>query len=65
MGKLFAVIVAVITVISSAIFLSRAWWMPADISVLANNYMEKRLLAIRGVTDLGGHSIDDAVEVVG
>ena len=34
MGKLFAVIVAVITLISSAIFLSRAWWMPADISVL-------------------------------
>lgn len=34
MGKLFAVIVAVVTVISTAIFLSRAWWMPADISVL-------------------------------
>ena len=34
MGKLFAVIVAVITAISTAIFLSRAWWMPADISVL-------------------------------
>jgi cytochrome c oxidase subunit 2 len=33
-GKLFAVIVAVITLVSSAIFLSRAWWMPADISVL-------------------------------
>ncbi len=34
MGKLFAVIVAVITVISSAIFITRVWWLPADISVL-------------------------------
>ena len=34
MGKLFAAIIVVITVISTAIFLSRAWWMPADISVL-------------------------------
>lgn len=34
MGKLFAAIIVVITVISAAIFLSRAWWMPADISVL-------------------------------
>jgi cytochrome c oxidase subunit II len=33
-GKLFAVIVVVITAISTGIFLSRAWWMPADISVL-------------------------------
>ena len=34
MGKLFAVIVVVVTVISSAIFISRIWWLPADISVL-------------------------------
>lgn len=34
MGKLFAAIIVVITVISAGIFLSRAWWMPADISVL-------------------------------
>jgi cytochrome c oxidase subunit II len=33
-GKLFAAIVAVITIISAAIFISRTWWMPADISVL-------------------------------
>jgi cytochrome c oxidase subunit 2 len=33
-GKLFAAIIVVITVISTAIFLSRVWWMPADISVL-------------------------------
>ncbi|HEX9284534.1 MAG TPA: hypothetical protein VF879_02595, partial [Nitrospirales bacterium] len=34
MGKLFAVIVAVVTVISSAVFITRIWWLPADISVL-------------------------------
>ena len=34
MGKLFAVVVAVITVISTAIFISRVWWLPADVSVL-------------------------------
>jgi cytochrome c oxidase subunit II len=34
MGKLFAVILAVITVVSTAIFLSRRWWLPPDISVL-------------------------------
>ncbi len=34
MGKLFAVIVAVITIISTAIFISRVWWLPADVSVL-------------------------------
>ena len=34
MGKLFAVIVAVITVVSAAVFLSRVWWLPPDISVL-------------------------------
>ena len=34
MGKLFAVLMAVITLISAAIFISRVWWMPADVSVL-------------------------------
>ena len=34
MGKLFAAIVAVITVVSTAIFLSKRWWLPPDISVL-------------------------------
>ena len=34
MGKLFAVILVVVTVISSAIFITRIWWLPADISVL-------------------------------
>ena len=34
MGKLFAVVVAVITIISAAIFISRVWWLPADVSVL-------------------------------
>ena len=34
MGKLFAVVVAVITIVSTALFVSRTWWLPPDISVL-------------------------------
>jgi cytochrome c oxidase subunit 2 len=34
MGKLIAVIVVVVTVVASAIFISRIWWLPADVSVL-------------------------------
>lgn len=34
MGKLFAVVVAVITAISAAVFMARIWWLPPDISVL-------------------------------
>jgi cytochrome c oxidase subunit 2 len=33
-GKLFAVVVAVITVVSTAVFMARIWWLPPDISVL-------------------------------
>jgi cytochrome c oxidase subunit 2 len=33
-GKLFSVIIVVVTAISTAIFISRIWWLPADISVL-------------------------------
>jgi cytochrome c oxidase subunit II len=33
-GKLFAVVVAVITAISAAVFMARIWWLPPDISVL-------------------------------
>jgi len=33
-GKLFAVVVAVITLVSTAVFVSRTWWLPPDISVL-------------------------------
>jgi len=33
-GKLFAVILAVITVISAGVFIARIWWLPPDISVL-------------------------------
>jgi cytochrome c oxidase subunit 2 len=33
-GKLFAVIVAVVTGISAAVFMARIWWLPPDISVL-------------------------------
>ena len=34
MGKLFAAILLVITVISTGIFLAHTWWFPPDISVL-------------------------------
>ncbi len=34
MGKLFAVVVAVITAISAGVFIARVWWLPPDISVL-------------------------------
>ena len=34
MGKLFAVVLAVITVVSAAVFIARIWWLPPDISVL-------------------------------
>jgi len=33
-GKLFALIVAAVTVISAAVFVARIWWLPPDISVL-------------------------------
>jgi cytochrome c oxidase subunit 2 len=33
-GKLFAVLVAAIALVSTALFAARIWWMPADISVL-------------------------------
>jgi len=33
-GKLFAGILAVITLVSAAIFMARIWWLPPDISVL-------------------------------
>lgn len=34
MGKLFAIVVTVLTVVSTAIFVSHTWWMPPDISLL-------------------------------
>jgi len=32
MGKLFALVLTIITVVSTAIFVLRVWWLPADIS---------------------------------
>src|SRR6266496_4039243 len=32
MGKLFAVVVAIIALVSAAIFALHIWWLPADIS---------------------------------
>lgn len=34
MGKLFAVAVAVIALVSAGVFLSHTWWMPPDLSML-------------------------------
>jgi cytochrome c oxidase subunit 2 len=34
LGKVFAVVVAIITLVSTGIFLSRIWWLPPDISLL-------------------------------
>lgn len=36
MGKLFAAVVAVITIISAGVFVARIWWLPPDISVLGS-----------------------------
>ena len=36
MGKLFAVVVAVITLVSTALFVARIWWLPPDISTLGS-----------------------------
>ncbi|SRR6266704_3972453 len=33
MGELFAVVLTIITVVSTAIFVMHVWWLPADISV--------------------------------
>src|SRR6266511_2423823 len=32
MGKLFAIVLTIITVVSTAIFVMRVWWLPADVS---------------------------------
>ncbi len=34
MGKLFAAVVTIITLVTAAIFAAHIWWMPPDISVL-------------------------------
>ena len=34
MGKVFAIVVTVITIVSTAIFVSHSWWLPPDISQL-------------------------------
>src|SRR2546425_8575205 len=33
MGKLFAVVVTIITLVATAIFVAHVWWPPADIAV--------------------------------
>jgi cytochrome c oxidase subunit II len=58
-GKLFAVIVVVITAISTAIFLSHTWWMPADISVLGVGIDQQLLetMIAGGVLFVGGQLV--------
>ena len=34
MGKVFAIAVTIITIVSTAIFVSHIWWMPPDVSLL-------------------------------
>ena len=34
MGKFFSIALTIITIVSAAIFVSRTWWLPTDISVL-------------------------------
>ena len=34
MGKLFAVVLAIITVVSAGIIVAHVWWMPVDISTI-------------------------------
>ncbi|MGZ3332130.1 MAG: cytochrome c oxidase subunit II [Gemmatimonadaceae bacterium] len=36
MGKTFAIVVAIITIVSAGIFVSQHWWMPQDMSVLGS-----------------------------
>jgi cytochrome c oxidase subunit II len=33
-GKVFAIVVTIITIVSTAIFVSHIWWMPPDVSLL-------------------------------
>jgi len=34
MGKVFAIVVTIITIVSTAIFISHVWWLPPDVSQL-------------------------------
>jgi cytochrome c oxidase subunit 2 len=47
-GKLFSVVVAVVTIVSAGIFVARIWWLPHDISVLGvgiDHQLEETMLA--------------------
>ncbi len=51
MGKLFAILVAVITLISATVFVMRIWWMPTDISVLGHG-IDSQLMETMVVTGI-------------
>jgi cytochrome c oxidase subunit 2 len=50
-GKLFAAVVTVITLVSAAIFAMHVWWMPPDISVLGGG-IDKQLSETMAATGL-------------
>ncbi|HEY7681238.1 MAG TPA: hypothetical protein VH879_01230 [Gemmatimonadales bacterium] len=59
MGKLFAVIVALLTVISAAIFIARIWWLPPDISLLGSgiDHQLSETMVASGVLFVGAQLI--------
>ena len=51
MGKLFAAVVTVITLVSAAIFAMHVWWMPPDISTLGGG-IDRQLSETMAATGL-------------
>jgi cytochrome c oxidase subunit 2 len=59
MGKLFAVVVAIITIISVAIFVMHTWWMPIDVSTngpAIDRQMDDTMIGV-GVLFLAGQLV--------
>jgi cytochrome c oxidase subunit 2 len=62
-GKFFAVVVTIITVVSAAIFAMRIWWMPPDISVLGAGIDQQLIetMAATGVMFVGAQLLLAAI----
>ena len=59
MGKLFAAVVAIITIISVAIFVMHTWWMPIDVSTTGpaiDRQMDDTMIGV-GVLFLAGQLV--------
>ncbi|MGC1546095.1 MAG: hypothetical protein WA772_17330, partial [Candidatus Acidiferrales bacterium] len=56
MGKLFAIVVTVITVVSVAFFVMHTWWLPVDISTtgLAIDHQINDTMVETGILFLAG-----------